>query len=207
MESVYGNPQEPIDPRAPTPKGKVVRTTSFCDANLMHDIVTGRSASGILDFLNQTPIDWFCKRQNQVETATYGSEFMVARQATERIIDLRYTLRSFGVPLDGAAWLFGDNKSVVTSSTIPHSTLSKRWNALSYHRVREAVAGGWLRFEHVPGTQNPADIFTKALPWHVMGSYVEPLLLWKGETAPPPGQTNHPEGSVTEPSPGSNSNP
>ena len=103
METVHGNPQEPIDPRAPPPKGKVVRTTSFCDANLMHDIVMGRSASGILDFLNQTPIDWFCKRQKQVETATYGSEFMVARQATERIIDLRCTLRSFGVPLDGAA--------------------------------------------------------------------------------------------------------
>ena len=157
--------------------------------------------------MNQTPIDWFCKRQSQVETATHGSEFMVARQATERIIDLRYTLRSFGVPLDGPAWLFGDNKSVVTSSTIPHSNLSKRWNALSYHRVREAVAGGWLRFEHIPGTQNPADVFTKALPWHVMGSHVEPLLMWKGETVQTPGDGTHPEGSITETSPGSIPNP
>ena len=198
MESIYGTPPEQVDERAPEPKGKVVRTTSFCDANLMHDAVTGRSASGILEMLNQTPIDWFCKRQSQVETATYGSEFMVARQATERIIDLRYTLRSFGVPLDGPAWLFGDNRAVVTSSTIPHSTLSKRWNALSYHRVREAVAGGWLRFEHIPGTENPADIFTKALAWNVMGAFVEPLLLWKGETSQLPDETNHPEGSVTE---------
>eukprot|EP00977_Amphora_coffeiformis_P024241 scaffold15162_cov84-Amphora_coffeaeformis.AAC.1 len=91
---------------------------------------------------------------------------MAARQATERIIDLRYTLRSFGVPLDGPAWLFGDNKSVVTSSTIPHSTLGKRWNALSYHRVCEAIAGGWLRFEHIPGTENPADVLTKSLAWN-----------------------------------------
>ena len=135
METVYGCPPEQIDPNAPTPKGKPVRTTSFCDANLMHDLVTGRSASGIIEFLNQTPGDWMSKRQNQVETATYGSEFMVARQAVERLIDLRYTLRSFGVPLDGPAWLFGDNKLVVTSSTIPHSSLSKRWNALSYHKV------------------------------------------------------------------------
>ena len=198
METVYGRPQEEIDPRAPEPKGKPIRTTSFCDANLMHDMVTGRSASGILEFLNQTPIDWFSKRQNQVETATYGSEFMVARQATERIIDLRYTLRSFGVPLDGPAWLFGDNQSVVTSSTIPHSTLSKRWNALSYHRVREAVAGGWLRFEHIPGTENPADIFTKPLPWHTMRAFVEPLLMWKGETDVASGAQS-PEGSDKDP--------
>ena len=194
METVYGTPVEEIDPRAPTPKGNKVRTTTFCDANLMHDVVTGRSASGIQDFLNQTPIDWFGKRQNQVETATYGSEFMVARQAVERLIDLRHTLRSFGVPLDGPAWMFGDNKSVVTSSTIPHSTLSKRWNALSYHRVREAVAAGWLRFEHMPGTENPADIFTKPLPWHTLRQSVEPTLFWKGDTMEAPGNES-PEGS------------
>ena len=69
----------------------------------------------------------------------------------------------FGVPVDGCAWMFGDNQSVVTSSTLPHSTLSKRWNALSYHRVREAVAAKVLRFEHINGLENPADILTKAL--------------------------------------------
>ena len=194
MESVYGCPSEPISESFPEPKGKTVRSTSFCDANLMHDTVTGRSASGCMEMLNQTPIDWMAKRQPQVETATYGSEFMVARQAVERIQDLRYTLRSFGVPLEKEAWLFGDNKSVVTSSTIPHSALSKRWNALSYHKVREAIAGGWVRFEHMPGTENPADIFTKPLPWATMKHFVEPLMFWKGETYDDAQST--PEGSI-----------
>ena len=125
METVYGTPPEEVDERAPVPKGKMVQTTLFVDANLMHDMVTGRSCTGILKFLNQMPVDWFSKRQNQVETATYGSEFIAACQAVERIINLRYTMRLFGVPLDGPAWMFGDNKSVVTSSTIPHSTLGK----------------------------------------------------------------------------------
>ena len=101
METVCGSPQEEIDPKAPPPKGKPVRLSSFFNANLMHDAVTGRSASGVLEFINQTPINWFSKRQGQVETATYGSEFMVAQQTTKRMIDLQYTLRSFGVPLDG----------------------------------------------------------------------------------------------------------
>jgi hypothetical protein len=90
----------------------------------MPDLVTGHSCTGILHFFNQTPVDWFSKRQNQVETATYGSEFMAARQAVEQIIDLRYTLQMLGVPIDGPTWLFGDNKSVVTSSTMPYSRLS-----------------------------------------------------------------------------------
>ncbi len=148
----------------------------------MHDLITGRSCTGVLHLLNQTPIDWFSKRQDQVETATYGSEFMAARQAVEQIIDLRYTLRSFGVPLDGPAWLFGDNKSVVTSSTIPHSSLSKRWNALSYHRCREAIAAGYVRFEHISGVENPSDVLTKPLPHYKARVFTDPLLFWKGET-------------------------
>ncbi len=45
-----------------------------------------------------------------------------------------------GIPLDDTAYMFGDNQNVITQSTIPHSVLSKRHNALAYHRVREAVA-------------------------------------------------------------------
>ena len=180
--TVYGNAKEDIPDNAPEPKGKPVRLTTHVDANLMHDLVTGRSCTGCLHYMNQTPVDWYCKRQDQVETATYGSEFMAARQATEQIMDLRYTLRMFGVPLDGPSWLFGDNKSVVTSSTIPHSVLSKRWNALSYHRVREAVASGVLRFHHISGLENPADILTKALPHFKFRVFTDPLLFWKGET-------------------------
>ena len=199
MHSVYGNPTEDIDPSAPPPKGKLVRTTTFKDANLMHCFVTGRSVTGILHMLNQTPLDWFTKRQSQVETATYGSEFMAARQAVEQIMDLRYTLRSMGVPLDGPAWLFGDNKSVVTSSTIPHSTLSKRWNALSYHRCREAIATGIVLFVHLPGTENPSDCLTKSLPHHVTRYFYEPLLFWKGETdVPDPAAVGMDQRGVTD---------
>ena len=78
METVYSSPQEENYTNAPPPKGKPMRLSSLFDANLMHDVVTGRSASGILEFINQLPIDWFSKWQGQVRTATYGSEFMVA---------------------------------------------------------------------------------------------------------------------------------
>ena len=72
-----------------------------------------------MHFFNQAPTDWFPKHQNQFESATYGSEFMTARQAIEQIIDLCYTLRMLGVSIIGPSWLFGDNKLVLTSSTIP----------------------------------------------------------------------------------------
>ena len=130
---------------------------------------------------------------------------MVARQGTERIQDLFHTMMSFGANVEKIAWMFGDNRAVINSSAIPHSTLSKRWNALSYHKVREAVAHGWSRFEWMDGKENPADVMTKPLPWHAMREFVEPLLMWKGETLDTPsGETAGPipEGSNNGPSSG-----
>jgi hypothetical protein len=88
----------------------------------------------------------------------------------------------FGVPIDGPAWMFGDNESVITQSNIPHSMLNKRHNALSYHRVRESIAAGVLYFLKIKSTENPSDILTKFLDhsasWHI----IEPILFWKGNT-------------------------
>ena len=69
------------------------------DANLNHCLATGRSVTGSLHFVNHTPIDSYSKRQATVETATYGSEFVASKTATEQIIDLRHTLRYLGVPI------------------------------------------------------------------------------------------------------------
>ena len=157
-----------------------MRLTTYVDANLLHCRATGRSASGIIHIINSTIIDWFSKKQATVESATYGSEFMAARQAVQQIIDLRLTLRYMGVPLDGPAWMFGDNLSVIKSGTIPASTLNKRHNALSYHTVRAAVAAGIVNLHHIPGDQNLADCLTKHLEPQVLEPVVGPHLHWQG---------------------------
>ena len=80
-----------------------------------------------------------------------------------------------GILIDGPAWMFGDNQSVVTSSTIPSYMLNKRHNALSYHHVHEIIAFWYY-------DNNPSDIFTNYLGWHKFWSSIKPLLFWKGET-------------------------
>ena len=107
---------------------KPARHTCFFNANLMHDVITGCSAMGLLHMLNQTPSAWTSTRQNQVETTTYGSEFMAACQAVKQTIDLHYTLCMFSVLLDGPSWILGDNQAVINSTMIPHASLSKCWN-------------------------------------------------------------------------------
>ena len=183
LTSVYGKPKEEIPDDAPKPLGKKVRTTSYYDANLYHCLVTGRSMTGILHFVNQTPVDWYSKRQSTVATATFGSEFVAAKTCTEQTMDLRITLRYLGAPVEDCAYVFGDNQTVVNQSTLPHSTLSKRHYAVAYHKVREAVAAGIIKMYHISGKINPADVLTKFLghqeSWHLL----RPILFWRGDTA------------------------
>jgi hypothetical protein len=180
--SVYGNVTEEIPEDVPPPLGKEVVTQTYIDANLYHDFLTGRATTGILHFINKTPIDWTSKRQATVETATYGSEFIAARIGTEQIIDLRITLRYLGVPVLQRSYMYGDNQSVVTSSTIPHSGLNKRHNALAYHRVREAIAAKVLAFVHIKGLSNPADILSKHCGGQEIWPHIKPILFWNGDT-------------------------
>ncbi|KAL7579874.1 hypothetical protein ACA910_004884 [Epithemia clementina (nom. ined.)] len=144
--TVYGNIKELVPTDCPPPLGNFVTLTHFKDANIMHDLVTGRSVTAILHFINGTPIDWYSKRQSTVETATFGSKFVSARTATDQAMEFRHTLRYLGVPIRDQSFLFGDNKSVIINATLPFSILSKRHHLLSYHHVREAVAGRWLVF-------------------------------------------------------------
>jgi len=66
------------------------------------------------------------KRQNTVESSTFGSEFVALRQARDMIVALRYKLRMFGVPILGPADVYCDNQGVVKNASIPESTLSKK---------------------------------------------------------------------------------
>ena len=180
--SVYGGDHEEFPDNMPVPLGKLVRISAFVDANLYFDLANGRACTGILLFVNQTPVDWYSKKQATVATATFGSEFVAAKTCAEKIYDLRYTLRMFGIPLDYRSYMFGDNESVVTQGTIPHSQLSKRHHALAYHYVREAISTGAIRFFHMSGKENPADCLTKFLGYQVWYPLLKPILFHRGNT-------------------------
>jgi hypothetical protein len=182
-QTVYGDVKEDLPTDAPEALGNYVTLTHYLDANLYHDMLTGRSVTGILHFMNQTPMDWYSKKQGSVETATYGSEFMASRTCVEQVIDLRNTLRYLGVPIRPKSYMFGDNEAVVNSSTKFDAKLHKRHTALSFHRVREAIAAKIIRYHHLAGEFNPADILSKHWAYGNVWKLLQPLLFWQGDTA------------------------
>ncbi len=74
---------------------------------------------------------------------------------------LGYKLRMMGVPLAGPAFIYGDNKSQVTNSTVPESTLKKKSHSICYHAIRELVAMGESRITHFGTGENLSDPLTR----------------------------------------------
>jgi hypothetical protein len=180
--SVHGDVKEICPINIPEPKGKYVTLSHYFDGNLNHDMVTGTSVTAILHFLNQTPMDWYLKKQAMVETATFGSEFIAARTTINHIVDLRMTLCYLGVPIREKSYVFGDNKTVIDASSTPHAKLHKRHNAQSFHHVQEAVASKYVRIFHLPGEYSPADILSKHWAYASVWRTINALLFAPGDT-------------------------
>ena len=160
----YPDAAEAIPHDAPMECGNSVVTSCFVDADHAGCKVMRRLHTGVILFVNKAPILWYSKRQNTVETSTFGSEFCAMKTAIDMIEGLRYKLQMLGIPIAGSTSVFCDNESVVKNSTAPKSTLKKRHNAIPYHCAREAQAAGIIRVAWESGDTQIGDLLTKLMP-------------------------------------------
>ena len=88
---------------------------------------------------------------------------LLPKQQQNRSWTFRQTLRYLGAPITTKSFLFGDNRYVVTSATLLHSTLRKRHNILAFHRLREAIAAKLMAFYWIQSAHNLSDMLSKTL--------------------------------------------
>ena len=159
----YRDAKERLPSDMPLLRGRLVSTHCFVDSDHTGDKVTRRSQTGILMFLNRTPTIWYSKRQNTVETSTFGSKFIAMKMAVEQIESLWYKLRMFGVPLEGSMNVFCYNEAVFKNASQPDLTLKKKHMLICYHHCREAVACQMIRIAKEGTLTNLSDLSTKPL--------------------------------------------
>ena len=156
--------KEELPPNMPEPRGLGFVMSAKVDADHASDSTTRRSRTGFLVYLNSALIYWSSKKQNSVESSSFGSEFIAMKQCCEYVRGLRYKLRMMGIPCDDPTYIHGDNQSVLANTTIPDSTLKKKSQSIAYHFVREGVARNEWRTAYVKTNDNEADLLTKLLP-------------------------------------------
>ncbi len=132
---IYRDAEEPMPHRMPQPRGQSVTTTAYVDASHASNKMTRRSHTGFVIFMNRSPIVWYSKRQQTVETSTFSAEFIALKACLEAIEHLRCKLRCFGIPMPQAepTSVLCDNESVVKNTTNVESTLNKKHSSVAYH--------------------------------------------------------------------------
>ena len=89
------------------------------------------------------------------------------------------TLHYRVVPIQEKSYVFGDNKTMLESGTRPQYKLQKCHTALSFHRVREAIAAKIIGFYHISGEINPADILSKRWGYTQVWTMLQPCCFGK----------------------------
>ena len=115
----YRGAKEAILLDCPEPLGNSISTHFFVDADLAEKFISRRSQMGVLIFCNRAPIIWHSKRQNAVETSSFGSEMSGLKNGVKLVKVLRYKLIMFGAPIEGAIHIYCDNEAVYKNGSIP----------------------------------------------------------------------------------------
>ena len=102
-----------VTPYIPYPKGNPVRITTFIYAYHSHYIETMLYVTGLISFINKTPIHWFINRHNNVDTSTCVSELVSMIISTELSIKMHCKLIIIVFPIYVPEHMIGDNNIVV----------------------------------------------------------------------------------------------
>ena len=148
----------------PEPRGLGFTMHVKVDADHASDTITRHSRTGFLVYLNSALIYWWRKKQNSVESSSFGSKFIAMKQCCEYVCGLRYKLRMMGISCDDPTFIYGDRQSVLANTTIPDLMLKKKSQSIAYHFIREEAAHDKWRMTDVNTHKNEADLLTKQLP-------------------------------------------
>ena len=103
------------------------------------------------------------KKQAEVESSTFGSEFLAMKHCCEYLRGLRYKIRMMEIPLQYYYYVYGDNNFALYNTILPNSTLKKNHHSIAYHYVREGFTNDewWKTYKKT--CKNFSDIYTKSL--------------------------------------------
>ena len=143
-------------------KGKDVFLEGFVDADLGGCTDTCKSTTGFVFTMGGTAISWMSRLQKSVALSTTEAEYMAAAKVGKELI----WLKNFMAELDKKQkdWpLYCDNQSAIYLAKNPVLHGRTKHIKLRYHFIRELISDGYMQFEKIHGSKNPADMLTKVV--------------------------------------------
>ena len=139
--------------------------TGASDADLAGDLATSRSTSGYFTQLGQYGlIKASSKLEKKISTSTGQSETYAMQSLVKETIWDRHLLSTLGCEQKSPTTLLTDNNGVLKQSTkLINHTMAKHYRIAQAY-IRSKASSNEVKLEFISTDDNPADIFTKALP-------------------------------------------
>ena len=135
----------------------------YVDSGHNIDEDDGRSTTGHIFYLNDCPISWCSMKQETVALSSCEAEFMAATEAAKQAIWLQELLEEVNEQAYQKTTVYIDNKSAIALTKNPVFHGRSKHIHKRYHFIRECVEKEQIEVLHVPGSEQKADILTKAL--------------------------------------------
>ena len=137
--------------------------TTYSDADLSGNPDNSRSTGGFAVCVSGGATQWGSRLQPHVSLSSTESEYTTASKVGCEIAWMRYLFEELGYNTSRPSPLLVDNKSAIQVAKNPEHQSTMKHVHRAYHWIRDQVERGQIVVSHIPGDENPADIFTKPL--------------------------------------------
>lgn len=145
------------------PRGGGIKLLGFSDSSHNVDNDDGKSTTGHIFYFGESPITWSSTKQEIVALSSCEAEFMAATEAEKQAIWLQELLSEATGEECKHVVIKVDNRSAIalTKNPVFHGRIKHIHRR--FHFIRECVENEQVEVEHIPGSEQKADILTKSL--------------------------------------------
>lgn len=144
-------------------RGDTMELIGYSDSSHNIDPDDGRSTTGHVFYFGSSPITWCSQKQGTVALSSCEAEYMAASSAACQAVWLRELISEITGRPPQKVLLKVDNTSAIALVKNPVFHNRSKHIKSRYHYIRECVDGEEIVVEHVSGSEQRADILTKAL--------------------------------------------
>jgi hypothetical protein len=137
--------------------------TTYSDADLSRYPNNSHSTGGFVICVGSGATQWGSHLQPHMSMSSTESEYTTASKVGCKIIWMQYLFDELGYDTSHPAPLLIDNKSVIRVLKHPKHQSTMKHIHHAYHWICKQVDQCMIAMSHVPGDENPTDIFTKPL--------------------------------------------
>ena len=139
-----------------------LKLVGFSDSSHNVDVDDGRSTTGHVFYLDESPITWYSQKQEIVALSSCEAEFMAATEAAKQAIWLQELLSEVMGEICAKVTIRVDNKSAIALTRNPVFHGRSKHIHRRFNFIREFVENEQVEVKHVLGNEQRADILTKS---------------------------------------------